>query len=183
MKKIVIILLCNLFTICSFGQEFMGIKVDGDLKTVVDKFINKGFKITYTEVPNVTTAVGYYSGTLFEVNIVSTPISKKVWKFAVYLPKKYDWYTLKSEYTSYRSSLIEKYGLPRNTYTGFASPYYEGDGYEFSAVRNNKCSYSTVWDDMSIEISQFSQVRISYENTVNSAIYDSEKNNINQTIF
>lgn len=183
MKKVSLILLCTLFVICSFGQEFLGIKVDGDLKTVVNKFVNKGFKITYTEVPNVTTATGYYSGTLIEVNIISTPITHQVWKFAVYLPKKYDWSVLKAEYIGYRSSLVEKYGLPKNTYTGFVDPYYEGDGYEFSAVKNNKCNYSTFWDNMSIEISQFQQVRISYENSINSDLYNAEKNTINQAIF
>jgi hypothetical protein len=183
MKKLSIVLLCTLFTICSFGQEFIGIKIDGDLKTVLNKFVTKGFKIKYSSVPNVTTATGYYSGTLFEVNIVSTPITKKVWKFAVYLPKKYDWTTLKSEYTSYRSSLIEKYGLPNSSYSGFTTPYYEGDGYEITGVSVNKCNYSTYWDNMSIEISQFQQIRITYENSVNADLYELEKNNINQNIF
>jgi hypothetical protein len=183
MKKLVIVLLCNLFTICSFGQEFMGIKVDGNVKDVISSFINKGFKITNLGVPDVTLMQGDYNRTHFEVYIVSTPITKTVWKFGVYLPKKTNWNLLKSQYLEYRSSLIEKYGLPEESYSSFVSPYEEGDGFEITGVKVDKCNYSTFWNYVSISIAATMQVRITYENLENSELNKEEKNSVNQSIL
>lgn len=189
MKKIILILFVTLLSVCSFGQEFLGIKVDGDKKSVVDKFIEKGFKIKNVKggSDNVTSLEGSYGGNFYEINVVNTPITKKVWKFAVYLPEQTSWYSLKGVYEKYLKVLEDKYGSPSKSYNFFSSPYYEGDGYEMSAIRIEKCNYFAYWEELptqiSIEISKFKQVRISYENVVNSALDDKEKAKINSNVF
>lgn len=37
MKKIIVILICNLFTISTFAQEFLGIKVEGKKQDVIKR--------------------------------------------------------------------------------------------------------------------------------------------------
>lgn len=181
-----IVLICALSVSC-FGQEFLGIKVDGTKQEVINKFIAKGFKKKSLPSGNddVTSMEGTYSGTKYEVNIVNSPISKKVWKIAVYLPEQVSWYSLKAEYNRYLEMLTSKYGEPTNSYSFFSSPYYEGDGYELSALRLEKCNYSAYWLDVvvSVEISKYKQIKISYENKVNSAIDDQEREKINKNIF
>lgn len=127
---------------------------------------------------------GKVNDTKIELNIVNTPTSKLVWKFAIYLPKQDDWYSIKSQYNSFTNTLTEKYGEPTDSYTGFASPYYEGDGYEMSAIILDKCNYITIWaNGTTIQISKFKQVRITYENADNSVIDDEEKKALNNKIF
>lgn len=185
MKKVTMVLLFSLITIIGAGQEFLGIKPEGSRLEVVNKFIAKGFKVKPQSAnQNVTSMVGNYAGTIYEVNIVNTPTSKKVWKIAVYLPEETNWYSLKDTYEKYVETLTKKYGDPSKSYAFFHSPYYEGDGYEMNAVRLEKCSYLTFWGEtIYIEITQWRQVRISYENPVNADLKEKETEKLNSNIF
>jgi len=185
MKKVFVILICNLFTISTFAQEFLGIKVDGKRQEVINKFIAKGFKVTSQKgSSNVVAMEGKVNDTNIELNIVNSPTTSIVWKFAIYLPKQDSWYSIKSQYNSYLNTLTEKYGEPTNSYNNFINPYYEGDGYEMSAIAIDKCNFISFWNNgTSIKISKFKQVQISYENAINSAIDDEEKKALNNKIF
>jgi hypothetical protein len=126
------------------------------------------------------------NGTEYELFISFTPKTKQVWKLSVFLPEVTSWSRIKSEYENYLGLLTEKYGSPEKAYTFFSTPYYEGDGYEMSAIKLEKCHYSAFWSDsigIWIEISKFQQVKIVYENAKNSAINDFEKKQINSQIF
>ena len=179
------VLLFSLITMFSIGQEFLGIKVDGTKSEVIAKFTAKGFKVRPGSTnDNVTPMVGKISGVPYEVNIVSTPTSKTVWKFAVYLPEQSTWYSLKSTYQQYLTTLTEKYGEPSDSYAFFKNPYYEGDGYEMSAVQLEKCYYQAYWSNgVWMEISKWKQVKINYENPTNSELDTQEKEKLNKTIF
>ena len=121
---------------------------------------------------------------LYNVIYINTPISKKVWKFAVYLPAQTSWYSIKNQYQAKLSTLKDKYGEPKSSYENFINPYYEGDGYEMSAVTLDKVNYSAFWDNgISIEISKYKQVKICYENAENSALDDTEKTKIESKVF
>lgn len=186
MKKYIMILLFISLATISFGQEFMGIKVDGNINDVVEKFKQKGLKVI-TNINSIgVTMKGLVANKETELIIQNCPTSKIVWKFAVYLPEKTTWYSLKSEYQEYLDLLIKKYGEPKDKFDSFSSPYEEGDGYEMSAVSLEKCNYAAYWtkkDGLSIEISKWKQVKINYENPVNSALDTKEKDEIKNKIF
>lgn len=184
MKKVTMVLLFSLITIIGVGQEFLGIKPEGSRLEVVNKFIAKGFKVKPQSAnQNVTSMLGIYAGTKYEVNIVSTPTSKKVWKISVYLPAETNWYSLKATYEKFLETLTNKYGQPNQSYNFFQSPYYEGDGYEMSAVMLEKCQYSAFWDNLYIQITQWKQVNISYENQINAELKEKETEKLNSNIF
>jgi len=182
MKKL-LLAICLLSSVTSRSQEVMGIKVDGLRTEVINKFKAKGFKVTGTPSVKAVTMEGTANGNKYEVVIVNTPTTKKVWKIGLYLSKQDDWYDIKATYEKFYNMLVEKYGEPNSSYTGFSSPYYEGDGYEMSAVGLNKCNYSAFWDFVYIEISQFKQVYLSYENAVNSELNTVENKNIDNKNF
>lgn len=183
--KTIVTILALFVTISVNAQEFMGIAVGGTTQECINKFIAKGLRITVTEgaPKTVTSFVGKLNGEEIELNIVSTPISKKVWKFSVYFPKRASWSLLKIEYGNLRSSLISKYGQPNQTFASFTDPYYEGDGYELQAVRLEKCTYATFWSDIYIQISEYLQVNVVYQNNVNSELNSRERDQINQNIL
>lgn len=182
MKKL-LLAICLLSSVTSRSQEVMGIKVDGLRTDVVNKFKAKGFKVTGTPSEKAVTMEGVVNGNKYEVVVVNTPTTKKVWKIALYLSKQTDWYDIKATYEKYYNMLVEKYGQPNSFYTGFSSPYYEGDGYEMSAVGLGKCNYTAFWDFVYIEISEFKQVYLSYENAVNVELNKIENKNIDNKNF
>jgi hypothetical protein len=176
MKTITLSLIALTMTLFVDAQEFMGISVGGPTQECVNKFLAKGFRKVHVEggLKTVVSLVGMVNNQNLEVNVVSTPNSKKVWKISVYFPEKTTWWGIKSEYNDIRTSLINKYGEPKHDYSFFSSPYYEGDGYEMSAITLEKCTFSSFWETMSIQISRFKQVNVTYENLVNSAINERE---------
>ena len=101
MKKQLLILLLVIFTNFTFGQEFLGIKVDGKMNEVVEKFKLKGLKVTDGTTPNVKIMEGFVGDKNLEVYIKCTPTTKTVWGFTVYLPKQTVWSSLKREYDEY----------------------------------------------------------------------------------
>lgn len=188
MKKIFLILTFYsiFYNVC--GQEFLGIKVDGKKDAVIQAFKSKGFKIKPDSdiTKDVVTLEGMAGSNYIDIAIVCTPKSKTVWKFSVRLPEKTSWSSLKSEYEQYLDILINKYGEPQKKYNFFSSPYKEGDGYEMTALSVEKCFFSAYWTDntgVSIKISKFKQVNISYENATNSLLDDKERSDVNKNIF
>jgi hypothetical protein len=202
MKKFVVTLLLASISIVSFGQadeqiksyspsnaipEFLGIQVNGKRDAVIDAFKSKGFIVVGDiNKGNVASMKGTVSGKQFELMIVSSPKSKIVWKFSVFLPEQSTWNSLKNNYFDYLKILSSKYGEPEKTYEFFSSPYKEGDGYEMTGVGVEKSHYSAFWSDekgISISITKWKQVKISYENQNNSKIAEKETSEVDSTIF
>ena len=165
-----------------YGQEFLGIKVGGNLNEVVAKFKLKGFKITspHNLNPLLTGKAGVSN---VEVIIFSSPISKSVYQFSVYLPKKDDWDEIKSEYEDYLRILTDKYGTPTDIFNFFSSPYKEGEGDEMNAITMEKCNYSAYWENISLEISKYKQVKIVYQNNINFGIKEKEVAKLKKDAF
>jgi hypothetical protein len=187
MKKYILLLLITLSSIFSYSQEFNGVLVDGDLPSFVSKMKAKNYTLRkYIENGAIMDGkVGYND---VEVFIFTTPKSKKVFRLSVYFPKKTTWSSLKGSYLDLLSSLTSKYGEPTNKGEIFKDPYYEGDGYEMSAVAIEKVVYLAYWEYisnlfLSIEISKYSQVNIVYDNVTNVAIRDKEIKSINTNIL
>jgi hypothetical protein len=184
MKKISIFALALTLSLTTIAQDFMGISVDGSKSIIRSKFLAKQFTEKKISSPSALLFNGHVSGTPIEVYVFFSPKSNIAWKFVVYLPKQSDWYALKNEYNKYLDLLTEKYGKPSSLYSTFLSPYYEGDGYEISAVGIDKCLFSAFWNaSYSLEISKYKQVKITYENTKNSEISAKETNQIDNANF
>lgn len=183
MKKFILLLALVANTLITNAQEFMGVKVDGSKQHIINQFKAKGF--TYkSDKGNTVIMNGFIGSTPIELFSTFTPKSGKCWKITIFLPEQQNWYTIKAEYKKYYDIFKEKYGNPSDDYKFFSSPYYEGDGYEMSALQLEKCTYFSLWQNMySVEISKFKQVKISYENPVNSALDDKEKKEVNSSIF
>lgn len=86
--------------------------------------------------------------------------------------------------------LTSKYGAPKHVFKNFTKPYEEGDGYELSAVKLGKATYSTYWmlgDKDSIlictEITESASVRVTYQNAVLSGKANEKVKKSNQSEY
>jgi len=183
MKKITLSLLLIVCTFITYSQEFIGIKVEGTRESVIAKYKAKGFKVSIPPSNTATTMSGVVDNNKVEVLIVSTPVTHKVWQIQVYLEKDVSWEDIKNRYESYLNLLTEKYGAPSSSFNFFKDPYYEGDGYEMSAITLSKVVYAAFWKNVAINISEWKQVCIKYENTENSILDGEERKTINKAIY
>lgn len=59
--------------------------------------------------------------------------------------------------------------------------YYEGDGYELQALKNDKCTYSTYFKTekgtLNVAITSSGNLSLGYEDKINTEIQTEEKNN------
>lgn len=185
MKKILWLFVC-LMTMCvtANAQEtehlkFMGIPIEGNANAFIQKLASKGFVKTNTTDYGILLK-GTFAGVKdAELCVLQTPKTKQVWKVAVYLPKENTWSSIKHQYEKFKTSFSEKYGEPDSHYEFFKSPYYEGDGYEESAVKLGKCYYSSFWGcGLMVDISKFMQVRLAYEDPTNADLDEKERNEV-----
>lgn len=141
-------------------------------------------KYGYTELTRSAQIIlmsGDFAGkTNCEIAVVSTKNSNIVWKIVVLLPKEYSWYDLKSTYIIYKEALMKKYSL-NSTYEYFISPYYEGDGYEMSAIRRDKAAFISFFEcgdkgNITVEITSNERVVITYEDNMGCNLMEKEKN-------
>ena len=171
-------------SITMFAEEhlkFKGVELNGPLQEFVNQMKAQGFSFK-EEFSNGAIMEGTFMGySDCELFITITPNSKIVRSVRVYLPEEKDsWYSLKSVYTKSVDAFTNKYGKPTNQYSFFSKPYYEGDGYEMTGVKNDKCNYISFWEvekgTMAVEITKFCQVCIGYEDKVNTDLMRQEKN-------
>lgn len=186
MRKFVIFILI-IFSRTASAQYFDGVKIDGDLTSVIRKYQQKGYKL-YRNFDGGATLKGTAAGIQVELYAFVTPISKKVWKVVVYLPEYKTWHGLKGSFTDHYNLLVSKYGEPKVSLTDFDYPYEEGDGYEISAVKLEKCRYAAYWESINntnigIAISEFACVKITYENSVNANLMSNELDKKNRQVF
>jgi hypothetical protein len=72
-----------------------------------------------------------------------------------------------------------KYGQPSDNFEYILSPYYEGDGFELQALRNEKCTYSTFFITDSgfiiVKMTNSGKLSLEYEDKTNSDQDSKEK--------
>lgn len=179
MKKLIALTTIVLFSFIANAQYFDGVYIGGDLATVVSKYKTKGYTLRKTFDGGVLMK-GIVSYSPVEIYIVTTPISKKVYKVAAYFEEKTSWYSLKTEYKKYLQILKDKYGSPDSQFDYFEEPYYEGDGYEMSAVALEKVHYTAFWigndnTNIAVDITKWKQVSLTYENALNAQLKSKEE--------
>jgi hypothetical protein len=185
--KSLITLVLTFISFSISAQQFDGVPISGTLPNIIAKFKAKGYVFESTD-KTVTTMNGKVANYPIELLIVVTPKTKQVCKVVIYFAKETNWYSLKNVYLKFKDVLIEKYGEYSSNYEFFRKPYFEGDGYEMSAVGLDNVVYSTYWlnkDLMNIvvEIEKYKQVSITYENVEMMRIKKNESMEIENNSF
>ena len=158
--------------------EFKGIPIDGNMSSFLSKMNEKGFK-TVTIQEEGTILSGQFAGENVDIIVYASPKSKTVYMVTVVFPEKTSWYSLKSNFKNLENSLQGKYGHPTIQRKEFDNPYYEGDGYEMSAVRMDKCSwfsrFSVERGSIDIMITKGKRVALYYSDQLNETKKENEE--------
>jgi hypothetical protein len=106
----------------------------------------------------------------------------------VYFEEEVSWSLLKRTYNKFVNILTDKYGSPTGNLESFKDPYYEGDGYETSALTLEKVNWFTYWSNqpnlyLLVEISKYKQVKIVYENSKLTDLATEEYKKVDSKIF
>lgn len=170
MKKLIFILS---FFVCisAYSQSFNGVAISGDVENTIAELKLKGFK--FVKKSNVAYEMeGKLALENVELYVYATPITNQTAKIVIYFPERNSFHKLKEDYERYLDILTTKYGNPTKKYFLFVSPYYEGDGYELQAIKNDKGIVASMWLSinnlsLSVSISEYSQLKLTYENDKN----------------
>jgi hypothetical protein len=141
MKKYILTMFAMLVFATSFAQTFDGIKIGGTLAQMRFKLEQKGYKLDEIK-NNIVWMKGTLANKKVLIGVLGTTKSKIAWKIVAYFDIQKDWYDLKNEFENINTILAKKYGETENCYRFFSTPYYEGDGYEISALANDKVTFS-----------------------------------------
>jgi len=191
MKKAIVVLV-----VCCMGMTAMAqnehIKFrDMELNMHISKFMSELKKLGYTvsEIKNDTITVtmnGKFGGKECELIISSTHKRKIVWCVLVTFKESDDWETLESDYRLFKDQFVSKYGQPDISFEKFEKPYYSGDGKEFEALENKKCSFISIWElktgEITLNISKSRKISIMYMDKINSKAVTEEKEEIQSDI-
>ena len=180
MKRILLTFCAVMLTMALHAQEhmtFKGIPIDGPLSSFISQLETKGFTHELTD-GNVAMLKGDFAGKCdCTIGVLASKQSNTVFKIIVYFPKKTSWYSLKSEYKSFKESYTKKYGTPL-TYEYFIDPYFDGDGYELQALSLKKCTYASFYKTdkgyISVQINDSKCVTVIYEDAINVQIKNHE---------
>lgn len=165
---------------------FRQIPISGNVNNFIRKLEAQGYTVTnsYNQEYNLAILTGKFAGVNnCQILVVGTPVSMLVCRVVISLPEQQIWFSLKSEYQEWKNKLTAKYGTP-TSYEYFSEPYYEGDGYEMTALSNEHCQYQSFYTDKETEgtivvrLSTRGCVTMVYEDKHNSDIGEGEKNNI-----
>ncbi len=141
MIRLVIVFL--LLSCSAFAQDehfkFKGVEIDGTVESFSNELENVGFSIIAEGALE-----GTFAGDDCSIYILTT---KKglVYGVCAVRSKKTNWTTLKRDFLTIKEGYIKKYGEPFSDVHKFTKPYYEGDGYEMTAVRTNNVMYACSW--------------------------------------
>lgn len=187
MKKLFTILF-SLVSVFSYSQSFNGVNISGSVESTIQQLKAKGYKYV-----KMLDDVGYQlEGTLaneqVELYVYFTPYTKQTAKFVIYFPEGSSYIGLLEDYNKYYDLLSTKYGAATKRHFGFLSPYEQGDGYELQAIKNEKGFVSSYWLNinncsMSLSISKYAQLKITYENDQNMSKLEEENKKKNLIAF
>lgn len=194
MKKILFSLMLSIFCANIYAQKenvsYKNIPLTGNIKEFSQNLISKGAKfIEIDEENNVYCLSDKLTGKDVNLDIWYTPKSKTVFMVVASYKEEPYWSSIKSHFNDLVAMLQEKYGqgLVRRK---FDYPYEEGDGYELTAIKNDKCSYFANFELLDGDISVLVgsgiysnyETRVYYVNTANKELNNKEKNEINRAV-
>ena len=187
MKQIFAALILSLIVLSASAQEHLkvkGIPIDGPSSSFIAKLKAAGLKtnVRFSEALGRPILDGDFAnlsdctysfletkdGTVCKVIIMSDHIT--------------GWYSCKSKYEDLKELLRTKYKVD-GIYELFRSPYYEGDGYELSAISQEKAMWKTYFScdeghiSISIDASNTSEgyITVVYEDEINMSKFVAER--------
>lgn len=160
---------------------FKGVEINGNLQSIVKNLNKKGFVIE-EQTPDGTSMVGTFAGiTDCHIYISVSQITGLSSKVLVIAARTNNWYSAKAEYNRLKDMLSKKYG-EINKWESFDSPYYEGDGYELTALNCGSgryfCNYGNALGTITLMITGEGTILMQYEDNSIKAI---EENGILQS--
>jgi len=185
LTKLILIVTFCLGVVSGQSQEHLQFKnrpIDGKVTAFAQALQQQGFIIVKEkEKKNLFVLKGLFINRLCEVRLVATKRTALIWKVSVFLPQEDDWYALKNDYLNLQKQFIVKYGEGKS-YEFFSEPYFEGDGREIKALKNERCHYITYWEKpegiVALQISRDGQIVIIYEDAINAALDTKETTHI-----
>lgn len=158
--------------------EFKGVPITGDIDAFAAQLQAQGYT-PLTVIDDAVVMTGKFVNEDCYIYLLPTAKTKQVWKVAVVICREYtSWSSIKTDFNDYKELYIRKYGAPSHDYHFFSSPYYEGDGFEMSALQLDKCHYYTAFAVPGgvVVVTMISDCHISfrYENTANSELHTAE---------
>lgn len=182
-QKLSLVLFFSFASLFLYSQDhmmFKGISLKGTVNAFAQELVKKGCKILESK-GNTITLKGEFVNKNCEIIILGSNKTNMVWKAVAFLPEQTSWYSLKGEYNDLKKQFQQKYG-EGESFEFFSKPYYEGDGYEIQALSLEKCTYVTYFQTekgiIVVEISKYSQVRICYEDKINTELKNKEAEEI-----
>lgn len=189
MKKFLILTLAIFaFATGAFAQEtqkhitFKGIPLGQEKAAFIEALKKVGFRVEHDSDDGAILRGDFAGHSNCQAIVLWSETSKVVWKAAA-LVEETTWFSLKKTYDAFKESLTEKYGKPTNSFEFFSNPYYEGDGYELSALRQEKAHFLSGFDaeggivglEMKYAAGKYI-VSIGYEDALAAVNAQSEKN-------
>lgn len=172
-----------MLSISVFSQDhlkFKNIPIDGNINAFSKELVKQGFTLLESKGSSIILK-GEFAGKQCNIVVVGTKKTLLTWKVYISFDKENLWSSLKSKYYELKEQYTTKYGDGKS-YEFFSNPYFEGDGYETTALSVDKCTWSTFWEtkvgNISISIQASQNIGISYEDIKNTVVMDQEKNEI-----
>lgn len=194
MKKILFSLIMIAFCANIYAQNekvsYKNIPLIGDIEVFCQNVISKGAKLLDSDKENAIYSLSdKLTGKDVHLSLYGTPKSKTVFMAVATYEEDAYWSSIKSHFNDLVAMLQEKYGKG-DVIRKFDYPYEEGDGYELSAIRLDKCDYFAKFElkNGSINVMVTSgvffdyEIRIYYVNTLGQELYDKEKQEINRAV-
>ena len=163
--------------------SFQGIPLEGSLNKFVKKLQKKGYILEFEGECNAR-LTGKFANSDVMLLVASTPISDEVYQVMVFFVENI-WSNAKNRYLKFKDMLSKKYGDFSDIAEVFFDPYYEGDGYEFTAIRMGEGAYYSRIDlplgSVSVQIVSSDEddgVVLAYNDFENYQMYESENDDI-----
>lgn len=147
---------------------FKGIPIDGTLEDFKEKLVKIGYETINQSLK------GRFANQDAEVFLPTTSKTGIVHQVIVVLNGSDNFPLLDAKYQNIVLLFTKKYGSCESENRYFETPYYEGDGYEIQAIRNNKCQITTRWKlaegEIRIIIYNDCSILVGYTDEINNAI-------------
>ena len=159
---------------------FKNVEIGGCIDDVLVELQNSGYTILDRGKEGALLGGSFAGESNCQILVSLSEFINEVESITVMLPESLSWWTLKATYENFKEKLTRKYGHPESI-EQFYDPYYEGDGYEITALENQKAFYSSKFnaDKGYIRVSiGANRVYISYVDTINEKRIEEKRNSI-----
>jgi hypothetical protein len=159
---------------------FMDIPITGSVKDFVLSLEKKGFKSIVVESSGGK-MTGVFAQKDVDVYIMPTPKTNVVYAISVVFDEQKTWESIKFDYLELKDALTKKYGNPISR-ESFNKPYYEGDGYEMTALLSENVTFVSRWvqenGEIVMTISDGGNIQLFYTDRYNKLLQEREKRDL-----